>query len=461
MSIEQAFAQTELVKPSDNSHLRNESSYKPERKHDYQADEPERFSETMKRKSQEANDDQRVDPTDRADDRSGNEGAIQNNQNRPDKLDQAELAQDPPTVPGMSAEQSLDLLNQVLPGLPTTDTMLATGEELPTNPDGIVLNDLEAGPISLLTTDGQTAALTAGTQEQQNQTVNLANPQISTTHPEKTAESAMPVNPNPLDSNNSLNIGNNTSALGDQTATEEVAPAPLLDQESNLSSKQGQTQNQIPTTNNESQDAQAEEESFRPLVNQGSQQNVQSQNNSVVGTNQNGIAIQDLQAVNNNSKPEIMQTPAQQDMNAMDKAVGKQIERSIVQQLQNGQKVLQVRLTPPELGTVRVEIIEQNGRMSVRLQAEDDSVRHSLEKVLPQLRNDIRAGNAPIAEIQLTDHSLFMNQRHAQQQQQQRRQRQGAPQFSLDNVQQTQNETNPAPAKDGITINQQGVSGMI
>ena len=43
--------------------------------------------------------------------------------------------------------------------------------------------------------------------------------------------------------------------------------------------------------------------------------------------------------------------------------------------LTDGQRSLTLRLTPPELGTVRIEIVEQAGRLSVRLGAEDDSVR--------------------------------------------------------------------------------------
>ena len=195
---------------------------------------------------------------------------------------------------------------------------------------------------------------------------------------------------------------------------------------------------------------------------QQSSSSTQQNSSPIVGSDQGKIQIQDFQSVMNNTKVDAPQTTAQQDLNAMDKAVGKQIERAVVQQLQNGQKVLQIRLTPPELGTVKVEILEQSGRMTVRLQAEDESVRMSLEKAIPQLRGDLRASNAPIADVQLTDHNFLMNQhRQAQHQQQQRRRQQQGQAFEIDGVPQPEQTNQAKQETSGVTINSRGVNGIV
>ena len=58
-----------------------------------------------------------------------------------------------------------------------------------------------------------------------------------------------------------------------------------------------------------------------------------------------------------------------------------------------------IRLTPPELGTVRVELRERDGLITVRLHAEDPAVRQALERALPQVRNDLRATDSPLQHI--------------------------------------------------------------
>jgi flagellar hook-length control protein FliK len=93
--------------------------------------------------------------------------------------------------------------------------------------------------------------------------------------------------------------------------------------------------------------------------------------------------------------------------NAMERAVAHQVSQSLLQQLPSGERVLVVRLTPPELGTVRIEVVEHANVFSVRLHAEDDGVRLALERCLPQLRQDLRAHDAPIRDLSLADHTGF------------------------------------------------------
>ena len=204
---------------------------------------------------------------------------------------------------------------------------------------------------------------------------------------------------------------------------------------------------------------QADQDGLPHTSNTNTQQTGQQQTSfaSAIQSADNGaIQISDMKP----QGPSQLQTAP--EMNAMDKAVAKQIDRAVVQQLNSNQKVLQIRLTPPELGTVKIEIIEQNGRMTVRLQAEDDSVRHSLERALPQLRNDIRSGNAPIADIQLTDQAFLMDRHRNPQFQQQRRQKQSAETaFSLNGVTKDTGPEVTTQQEQGITIDQKGVHGLI
>jgi flagellar hook-length control protein FliK len=89
--------------------------------------------------------------------------------------------------------------------------------------------------------------------------------------------------------------------------------------------------------------------------------------------------------------------------NPMEKAVANQVSRSLVQNLPGGDRLLVVRLTPPELGTVRVEVVEHQGTLTAHLHAEDDGVRLAIEHYLPTMRAELRAHDAPIREISLTD----------------------------------------------------------
>ena len=117
-------------------------------------------------------------------------------------------------------------------------------------------------------------------------------------------------------------------------------------------------------------------------------------------------------ATTNSSLTASTATTTTSDANPMDKAVGNQIQRALVERLPGGERVLTLRLTPPELGTVRIEVVERQGTLLVKLGAEDDSVKASLERVLPQLRAEMRAHDAPISSIDLTD--TFLSDRDAQ-----------------------------------------------
>lgn len=113
---------------------------------------------------------------------------------------------------------------------------------------------------------------------------------------------------------------------------------------------------------------------------------------------------------------EFTQTPA--EAAATDAAVSRQLGRAILQQVGSGDRILVLRLTPPDLGTVRIEVTQQAGQISLRLRAEDDSVRQSIERQLPQLRQDLRATDAPIVDIHLDNQNMSMLSDHQGQGQQ-------------------------------------------
>jgi flagellar hook-length control protein FliK len=123
-----------------------------------------------------------------------------------------------------------------------------------------------------------------------------------------------------------------------------------------------------------------------------------------------------------------------QNGNAMEKAVTQQVQRALVQHLPTGERMMVLRMTPPELGTVRIEVIERNGVLSARLQAEDESVRVALERFLPGMRAELRSSDAPIREITLSDQAQF--QRSFADGQQQQNPGQG-------------NDSNRRPSNDG------------
>ena len=126
--------------------------------------------------------------------------------------------------------------------------------------------------------------------------------------------------------------------------------------------------------------------------------------------------------------------------NPMEKVLSHQVSKALIQHLPNGDRVLVMRLTPPELGTVKIEVIERMGVLTAKLHAEDDGVRLALERFLPSMRQDLRASDAPIRELSMSDQTQFQRSfADGQNQQQQqnaessnRRARADEPRFAID-----------------------------
>ncbi len=153
--------------------------------------------------------------------------------------------------------------------------------------------------------------------------------------------------------------------------------------------------------------------------------------------------------------------------NAMEKAVSHQISKALIQQLPNGDRMLVLRLTPPELGTVKIEVVERMGVLTARLHAEDDGVRLALERFLPSMRQDLRANDAPIRELTLSDQTQFQRSfADGQSQQQQdadrsgnRRTRSDVNPFSLDGARNDPVAT-PRSAPLGGRVGRTGVDAL-
>lgn len=148
-----------------------------------------------------------------------------------------------------------------------------------------------------------------------------------------------------------------------------------------------------------------------------------------------------VQATTESMAPRSVEAPRSAAETPADRALAHQVARSLVQQLADGSRSLTIRLTPPELGTVRVQVVEQAGVFNVRLGAEDDAVRAALERALPTLRAELRASPTVIADVQVSDGhlSLLADQRDRSGGRQAgdgrgRRQADDGPGFSLDGV---------------------------
>ena len=134
--------------------------------------------------------------------------------------------------------------------------------------------------------------------------------------------------------------------------------------------------------------------------------------------------------------PVVTPMPVIQAETPLDKAMASQVSRATLQQISDGQRSLTLRLTPPELGTVKIEIVQSNAGMQVKLSAEDDGVRASLERALPSLRQELR-DTSTVREVQVADQHLDFNKDQQQQQQARKEnnepdQEQHGPRFSLD-----------------------------
>lgn len=128
--------------------------------------------------------------------------------------------------------------------------------------------------------------------------------------------------------------------------------------------------------------------------------------------------------------------PAPEAGNPMERAVANQVSRALIRESADGSRMISLRLTPPELGTVRIDIVERAGVMTARLHAEDAGVRVALERYLPQLRQDLLAHNAPVRELQLADAWAgdLTRQNHGDQQGRTGNRRGGRSGFSLDGI---------------------------
>ena len=85
--------------------------------------------------------------------------------------------------------------------------------------------------------------------------------------------------------------------------------------------------------------------------------------------------------------------------NPVERMIAHQVARAVIKHVGDGDRSLVIRLTPPELGTVRIEFRLQEGRLCAHFQAEDPAVRQALERVLPQLTGDLRQADSPIQQL--------------------------------------------------------------
>ncbi len=84
--------------------------------------------------------------------------------------------------------------------------------------------------------------------------------------------------------------------------------------------------------------------------------------------------------------------------NPLEAAIARQVGRAAARHGVQGAPMV-VRITPPELGTVRIELQQREGRVEARLSAEDEGVRQALDRMLPQLRADLTRADSRITEV--------------------------------------------------------------
>jgi flagellar hook-length control protein FliK len=129
---------------------------------------------------------------------------------------------------------------------------------------------------------------------------------------------------------------------------------------------------------------------------------------------------------------------------AVDRIITHQVVHGLQRQRPDADRSLMIRLTPPELGTVRVLLREEDGQIHARILAEDPAVRQALQRELPHLLRDLRVADAPVASVavergqdaQSQDRAgqQHQHQQHRQPHEQGAEQRPGshAPRFALD-----------------------------
>jgi flagellar hook-length control protein FliK len=129
--------------------------------------------------------------------------------------------------------------------------------------------------------------------------------------------------------------------------------------------------------------------------------------------------------------------------NPLERAVAHQVSRAVLQHLPDGGTRLVMRLTPPELGTVRVEFISRDGLMTARLMAEDEGVRQALDRALPHIRAEVRSDHPSISiTVDRSDQRQGWGEGQARQErrseqghaQGRRRREDDEPAFSIDGV---------------------------
>ena len=131
--------------------------------------------------------------------------------------------------------------------------------------------------------------------------------------------------------------------------------------------------------------------------------------------------------------------------NPLERAVAHQVSRAIVQHLPDGGARMVMRLTPPELGTVRIEFISRDGMVTARLMAEDEGVRQALDRALPHIRAEVRSDHPTIdISVDRSDQRQAWGDGHARHEHrddprsgQGRRPREGDPVFTVDGAEPT------------------------
>ncbi|MHC4481097.1 MAG: flagellar hook-length control protein FliK [Planctomycetota bacterium] len=87
-----------------------------------------------------------------------------------------------------------------------------------------------------------------------------------------------------------------------------------------------------------------------------------------------------------------------------------QAEAAIVRQAQyiqrNGSSEITLRLHPPELGRLRVAVEMREGKLEVRIRAEDPQVREALKLDLEDLMRSLRDAQLDLARLEVSDYQL-------------------------------------------------------
>jgi flagellar hook-length control protein FliK len=102
------------------------------------------------------------------------------------------------------------------------------------------------------------------------------------------------------------------------------------------------------------------------------------------------------------------------------RALGRQVAQAINQGWQQ-EMPLVVRLTPPELGTLRITIQDGPNGVSIKIAAEDENLNKTLEKALPTLRQEVKSDQGTV-QISMESRESGEDPRQQQQMQQQHQQ---------------------------------------